>query len=114
MKSPAGAWQWTPTDPAAQGTSTGRSRSCKIASTDDVYHRPRAEDGSVYNKIARRFHENPEEFRLAFSKAWYKLTHRDMGPVSRLLGPKFPKLRSGRTRFRLLTTNWLTLVMLST
>ena len=41
----------------------------------------------AYEKISRRFHENPDEFRLAFAKAWYKLLHRDMGPVSRYLGP---------------------------
>ena len=41
----------------------------------------------IYGKISKRFHENPKEFEEAFAKAWYKLTHRDMGPVSRCLGP---------------------------
>ncbi len=45
----------------------------------------------VYYKISKRFHEEPETFRLAFAKAWYKLTHRDMGPVTRLLGPEVPE-----------------------
>ena len=45
----------------------------------------------AYAKISKRFHENPEEFEKAFAKAWYKLTHRDMGPVSRLLGPEVPE-----------------------
>ncbi len=45
----------------------------------------------IYNKISKRFHENPKEFEVAFAKAWYKLTHRDMGPVSRLLGPEVPE-----------------------
>jgi catalase-peroxidase len=44
----------------------------------------------AYREIAKRFHENPEEFELAFAKAWFKLTHRDMGPRARYLGPRFP------------------------
>src|SRR6185436_16795154 len=44
----------------------------------------------VYGPISKRFHENPDEFALAFAKAWYKLTHRDMGPLSRYLGPEVP------------------------
>ena len=55
----------------------------------------------VYAPISRRFHENPQEFADAFAKAWFKLTHRDMGPIARYLGPLVPEeaLRSGRTRF---------------
>ena len=45
----------------------------------------------AYEKISRRFHENPQEFADAFAKAWFKLTHRDMGPISRYLGPEVPK-----------------------
>ena len=45
----------------------------------------------VYEKISRRFHQNPQEFATAFAKAWYKLTHRDMGPITRYLGPLVPK-----------------------
>ncbi len=45
----------------------------------------------VYEKIARRFHQNPDEFADAFARAWFKLTHRDMGPKSRYLGPEVPK-----------------------
>jgi len=88
VKSPAGAWQWTPTDPAAQGTVPDAHDSTKshapIMFTTDMSLRMDPE----YGRISKRFHENPEEFRLAFSKAWYKLTHRDMGPVSRCLGPE--------------------------
>ena len=52
----------------------------------------------IYGPISRRFYENPDEFAHAFAKAWYKLTHRDMGPVSRYLGPLFPPSPScGRT-----------------
>ena len=44
----------------------------------------------IYEPISRRFYENPDEFALAFAKAWFKLTHRDMGPISRYLGPEVP------------------------
>ena len=55
----------------------------------------------AYEKISRRFLENPDEFADAFAKAWYKLPHRDMGPVARYLGPEVPEeLSSGRTRSR--------------
>jgi len=88
VKSPAGAWQWTPTDPAARGTVPDAHDKTKshapIMFTTDLALRM----DPAYNKISKRFHQNPEEFRLAFAKAWYKLTHRDMGPVSRLLGPE--------------------------
>jgi catalase-peroxidase len=88
VKSPAGAWQWTPTDPAAKGTvpdahDKDKSHAPMMFTTDLALRMD-----PVYGKISKRFHENPEEFRVAFAKAWYKLTHRDMGPVSRLLGPE--------------------------
>jgi len=89
-KSPAGAWQWTPKDPAAKGTvpdafDTSKSHAPMMFTTDIALRMD-----PIYNKISKRFHENPEVFRLAFAKAWYKLTHRDMGPISRLLGPEVP------------------------
>ena len=87
-KSPAGAWQWTPTDPAAQGTVPDAHDPDKshapIMFTTDLALRM----DPIYGPISKRFYENPEEFQQAFAKAWYKLTHRDMGPVSRLLGPE--------------------------
>ena len=91
VKSPAGAWQWKPTDPAAEGTvpdahDPKKSHAPMMFTTDLALRMDPA-----YNKISKRFHENPEEFRLAFAKAWYKLTHRDMGPYSRLLGPEVPE-----------------------
>ena len=88
VKSPAGAWQWTPTDPNAEGTvpdahDETKSHAPMMFTTDLALRMDPA-----YHAISKRFHENPEGFRLAFAKAWYKLTHRDMGPVSRLLGPE--------------------------
>jgi catalase-peroxidase len=87
-KSPAGAWQWTPTDPAAAST-------VPDAHDADKTHAPMMFTTDMalridpdYNRISRRFHENPDQFQEAFAKAWYKLTHRDMGPVARLLGPE--------------------------
>lgn len=91
VKSPAGAWQWTPTDPDAQGTvpdaHDGSKSHAPMMFTTDLALRMDPE----YAKISKRFHDHPEEFRHAFAKAWYKLTHRDMGPVSRLLGPEVPE-----------------------
>ncbi len=88
VKSPAGAWQWTPEDDSAQGTvpdahDDSRSQAPMMFTTDLALRMDPA-----YREISKRFHENPEQFRLAFAKAWYKLTHRDMGPVSRYLGPE--------------------------
>ncbi len=86
-KSPAGAWQWTPTDESAKGTvpdahDEAKSHAPIMFTTDMALKMDPA-----YAKISKRFHANPKEFNLAFAKAWYKLTHRDMGPVSRCLGP---------------------------
>lgn len=88
VKSPAGAWQWTPTDPKAASTvpdahDDAKSHAPMMFTTDLALRMD-----PIYAKISKRFHENPKEFQLAFAKAWYKLTHRDMGPVSRLLGPE--------------------------
>ncbi len=90
-KSPAGAKQWTPKDPSAQGTVPDAhdpaKRHAPMMSTADLALRM----DPAYEKIARRFHANPAQFADAFARAWYKLTHRDMGPVSRYLGPLVPK-----------------------
>ena len=89
-KSPAGAYQWTPKEatdynlaPAADDPS---KRVPIIMTTADMAMRM----DPVYEPIARRFHENPEELADAFARAWFKLTHRDMGPRSRYLGPEVP------------------------
>ena len=92
-KSPAGAWQWTPKDEAAQNTVPDAHDANKTHApmmfTTDMALRMDPE----YGKISERFHKNPEQFRLAFAKAWYKLTHRDMGPISRCLGPEVPEVQ---------------------
>lgn len=91
VKSPAGAWQWRPTDPAAAATVPDAhdpsKRHAPMMFTTDLALRM----DPIYEPIARHFHQNPAEFAEAFAKAWYKLTHRDMGPVSRLLGPEVPE-----------------------
>jgi catalase-peroxidase len=89
-KSPAGANQWTPTDPAAATTVPDAHDSSKrhapVMFTTDLALRM----DPIYEPIARRFHENPQEFADAFARAWFKLTHRDMGPIARYLGPLVP------------------------
>ena len=90
-KSPAGAWQWTPKDTSAQNTvPDAHDPKCSHAPmmfTTDLALRVDPE----YELISRRFLENPAVFADAFARAWYKLTHRDMGPVTRLLGPEVPE-----------------------
>ena len=89
-KSPAGAHQWTPKDASAAGTVPDAhdpsKRHAPMMFTTDLSLRM----DPIYATISKRFHENPQEFADAFAKAWYKLTHRDMGPVSRYLGPLVP------------------------
>lgn len=89
-RSPAGAQQWTPKDGAGAGTvpdahDPKRTHAPMMATTDLALR-----FDPIYEPIARRFHEHPEQFAEAFARAWFKLTHRDMGPVSRYLGPKVP------------------------
>ena len=87
-KSPAGAHQWTPKDSAGAGTvpdafDPSKKHAPTMLTTDlSLRFDP------IYAPISKRFHENPEAFADAFARAWYKLTHRDMGPVVRLLGPE--------------------------
>jgi len=89
-KSPAGAWQWTPKDESARGTVPDAHdpsrRHAPMMTTADMALRM----DPIYEPISRRFLENPEELADAFARAWFKLTHRDMGPRSRYLGPEVP------------------------
>ena len=90
-KSPAGAQQWIPKDGAGQGTVPDahdpQKSHAPIMFTTDLALKM----DPVYGKISKRFFENPKEFEQAFAKAWYKLTHRDMGPLSRYLGSEVPE-----------------------
>jgi len=90
-KSPAGAHQWKPKGGAGEGTVPDAHDSAKshtpIMLTTDISLR----EDPAYEKISRRFFENPDEFADAFARAWFKLTHRDMGPIARYLGPEVPK-----------------------
>ena len=89
-KSPAGAQQWVPTDPAAADlvpdAHDPSKRHAPIMTTADLALR----FDPVYSQIAKRFLDNPEQFADAFARAWFKLTHRDMGPKSRYVGPEVP------------------------
>jgi catalase-peroxidase len=89
--SPAGAHQWTPTNPEAQGTVPDAhdpsKRHAPMMLTTDLSLKL----DPIYAPITKRFHENPDELADAFAKAWFKLLHRDMGPVSRYLGPWVPE-----------------------
>ena len=90
-KSPAGAFQWTPKNPEAQGTVPDAhdpsKRHAPTMLTTDLALRL----DPIYGPITKRFRENPDQLAKAFAKAWYKLLHRDMGPVSRYLGPWVPE-----------------------
>ncbi|MGW2473227.1 catalase/peroxidase HPI [Streptomyces sp. NPDC001665] len=91
FKSPAGAHQWRPKNGGGAGTvpdahDPSKSHAPTMLTTDlSLRFDP------AYEQISRRFHENPQEFADAFARAWYKLTHRDMGPVVRYLGPEVPQ-----------------------
>ena len=89
-KSPAGAYQWKPKDGAGAGTVPDAHdpavRHAPFMLTTDLALRV----DPAYEKVSRRFHEHPEEFADAFARAWFKLTHRDMGPVARYLGSEVP------------------------
>ena len=91
MKSPAGAYQWRPKDGAGAGKIPDAFDASKkhvpTMLTTDLSLR----FDPIYEKISRRFYENPDEFADAFARAWFKLTHRDMGPIARYLGPEVPK-----------------------
>ena len=105
-KSPAGAQLWTPKDDSAQGTvpdahDPNKSHAPIMYTTDLAL-----KVDPIYGPISKRFHENPKEFAAAFAKAWYKLTHRDLGPTALYLGSQvLKKKRYGRIRFLRLIMN---------
>ena len=90
-KSPAGAHQWKPKGDAGKDTVPDAhdpaKRHAPMMFTTDIA----LKEDPIYHEISKRFLENPDQFATAFSKAWYKLTHRDMGPIARYLGPEVPK-----------------------
>ncbi|MBB6429619.1 catalase/peroxidase HPI [Algisphaera agarilytica] len=90
-KSPAGAWQWVPSKPEADdmvpAPHGSEESTAPIMFTTDMALRM----DPIYEPISRRFHENPDQFADAFARAWYKLTHRDMGPHARLVGSEVPE-----------------------
>ncbi|TPM93601.1 catalase/peroxidase HPI [Mesorhizobium sp. B2-1-3A] len=90
-KSPAGAHQWTPKGGAGAGTVPDAHNSAKRHAPSMLTTDLALRFDPSYETISRRFHENPDQFADAFARAWYKLTHRDMGPVARYLGPLVPK-----------------------
>lgn len=91
VKSPAGAWQWVPVSPSdehlAPSAHDGSKKVTTIMTTADMALRM----DPLYGPISKRFHENPEQFADAFARAWFKLTHRDMGPKACYLGEEVPK-----------------------
>lgn len=92
-KSPAGAYQWRPKNGGGEGTvpdahKPDKSHAPMMFTTDMALKLD-----PIFGPISKRFHEHPEEFEKAFSKAWYKLTHRDMGPRARLLGSEVPEVQ---------------------
>ena len=91
IKGPGGAWQWTPKDESAQDTVPDAHDPAKKHAPMMLTTDLSLKADPVYEKISRRFYENPAEFADAFAKAWYKLTHRDMGPRTRCLGPLVPE-----------------------
>ena len=90
IKGPGGAWQWTPKDESAQDTVPDAHDPAKKHAPMMLTTDLSLKADPAYEKISRRFYENPDEFADAFAKAWYKLTHRDMGPRTRCLGPWVP------------------------
>ena len=91
VKSPAGAWQWEPVNPDEEDLAPGAHEPDKKVKTIMTTADLSLKMDPIYRPIAKRFLENPDEFADAFARAWFKLTHRDMGPRSRYLGPEVPE-----------------------
>src|SRR5207247_4557523 len=95
-KSPAGANQWTPRNPEAQGTVPDAHDPSKRHAPTMLTTDLALKVDPIYGPIVKRFHEDPDQLADAFARAWYKLIHRDMGPVTRLLGPRVPGPQPGQ------------------
>ena len=91
VKGPGGAWQWTPKDESAQGTVPDAHDPSKKHAPMMLTTDLSLKADPIYAQISKRFYEDPAAFADAFAKAWYKLTHRDMGPLTRYLGPLVPE-----------------------
>ena len=91
VKGPGGAWQWTPKDESAQDTVPDAHDPSKKHAPMMLTTDLSLKADPTYAKISKHFHENPEDFADAFARAWYKLTHRDMGPITRYLGSCVPE-----------------------
>ena len=90
-KSPAGAFQWTPKDGAGVGTVPDAHDPAKRHAPTMLTTDLALKVDPAYEKVSRHFYENPDAFADAFARAWFKLTHRDMGPIARYLGPEVPQ-----------------------
>ena len=90
VKSPAGAFQWHPINPESDDLAPDASDPSKKVTTIMTTADMAMKEDPEYNKISKRFLENPDQFADAFARAWFKLLHRDMGPKSRYLGPEIP------------------------
>ncbi len=91
IKGPGGAYQWQPKDGAGAGTIPDAHDPSKTHAPFMLTTDLSLKEDPEYRKISKHFHENPEEFADAFARAWFKLTHRDMGPIERYLGPEVPQ-----------------------
>ena len=91
VKSPAGAFQWHPINPAKEDLAPDAANPGKSVTTIMTTADMAMKEDQNYNKISKRFHENPDIFADTFARAWFKLLHRDMGPKSRYMGPEIPK-----------------------
>jgi len=90
VKSPAGAWEWHPVNVAEKDLAPAAHNPLKRVKTMMTTADMALRMDPIYREISERFHKNPEEFADAFARAWFKLTHRDMGPRARYLGPEVP------------------------
>ena len=91
VKSPAGAWQWVPVNPDEKDLAPAADDPARKVTTMMTTADMAMRMDPVYGPISKRFHENPDQFADAFARAWFKLTHRDMGPRARYLGPDVPQ-----------------------